>query len=104
MNARLSDPYRTVAVLDVASYLENSNSLRGNTYKITGTILNSLGWAPNTGRLFSVEVGIDSTSCVLPVFIPTQFGSVNVQKGQRFFFKVKVDENGILKVEDLQKV
>ena len=35
---RVNDPFRTLASLDVPAYLENSNSLRGNNYKISGTI------------------------------------------------------------------
>lgn len=101
---RVSDPYRTVSALDVPEYLENSNSLRGNTYKVTGTIINSLAWSPTAGRLFSVEVGSGVSADVLPVLIPVQFNAVNVQKGQRFIFKIEVDEKGILKTRDLRKV
>jgi len=100
---RVNDPFRTLTPLDVAAYLENSNSLKDNTYKITGTILNSIAWSPDTGRLFSIEVESGSSSDVLPILIPAQLGHVNIQKGQRFYFKVKVDEKGILKVADLQK-
>ena len=52
----VSDPYRTLSALDTQSYLASSNSLRGNTYKVSGTIYNSLSWSPTVGRLFSVEV------------------------------------------------
>src|SRR5437899_935058 len=101
---RVNDPYRTAASLDVATYLENSNSLRGNTYKVTGTILNSLAWSPTAGRLFSIDVGSNVGSDVLPVLIPVQFNHVNVQKGQRFTFKIEVDDKGILRATDLRKV
>lgn len=101
---RVSDPYRTIAALDVASYLENSNSLRGNTYKVTGTVANSLAWSASAGRLFSIEVGSGPGGDVLPVLIPVQFNHINVQKGQKFVFQVEVDEKGILKAKDLKKV
>ncbi|MGC1480681.1 MAG: hypothetical protein WA771_09265, partial [Chthoniobacterales bacterium] len=42
------DPYRTTAPLAVDAYLENSNSLRGNLYKLEGEILNVLGYSPST--------------------------------------------------------
>ncbi len=100
---RVNDPFRTLTLLDVAAYLENSNSLKDNTYKITGTIMNSIAWSPDTGRLFSIEVESGSSLDVLPILIPAQLSHVNIQKGQRFFFKVKVDEKGILKVQDLRK-
>lgn len=101
---RVNDPYRTIAALDVPSYLENSNSLRGNTYKVTGTIMNSLAWSASAGRLFSVEVGSGSATDVLPVLIPVEFNHVNIQKGQKFILKIEVDEKGILKARDLRKV
>lgn len=106
---RVNDPYRTLSPLNVPAYLDNSNSLRGNSYKITGTISNSLSdsmaWSPSFGRLFSIEVASDSGSAdVLPLLIPSQFNHVNIQKGQQFIFKIEVDEKGILKVSDLKKV
>ena len=50
----LSDPYRTLTPIDVGTYLDNANSLRGNVYKLTGTIDSELAWSPGQGRLFSV--------------------------------------------------
>ena len=103
LRGRASNPYRTIETLDVTAYLENSNSLRGNAYKMTGTILNELGWT-KTARLYSIEVSSDSHKEVLPILIPTQLRQGNIERGQRFFLKVEVDEKGILKVNSLQKV
>ena len=100
---KMNDPYRTLTPLNVTTYLENSNSLRGNSYKITGTIWNSLAWSPTAGRLFSIEVESNSGMDVLPVLIPAEFNHVNIQKGQRFIFKTEVDEKGILKAKGLTK-
>lgn len=101
---RVNDPYRTTAALNVGAYLENSNSLRGNTYKVTGTVWNSLGWSPTEGRLFSIEVDSTTGVDVLPVLIPPEFNHVNVQKGQRFIFKIEVNDKGILETKQLNKV
>ena len=100
---RAADPYRTIAPLDIGAYLENSNSLRGNTYKVTGLVWNSLAWSAEKGRLFSVEVDTDTQSEMVPVLIPAAFNHVNIQKGQKFIFKIEIDEKGILKVQDLRK-
>lgn len=101
---RVNDPYRTLAPLDVAAYLDNSNSLRGNSYKITGTIWNSLAWSPTIGRLFSIEVdSATGDTHVLPLLVPTIFNHINIQKGQRFIFKIEIDEKGILKAAGLNK-
>ena len=101
---KMNDPYRAVQALDVAAYLDNSNSLRGNTYKVTGSVWNSLAWSPRWGRLFSIEVtSAPGAGAMVPVLIPADFNHVNVQKGQQFQFKIEVDENGMLLVKSLEK-
>ncbi len=98
----VQDPFRTTAILDTQLYLENANSLRGNTYRVTGTIRNFIK-GNRTGRLFSVEVD-DKGRSVLPILVPESLNKVNIQKGQSFAIRLTVDENGILHVEELRKV
>ena len=94
-----SDPFRTVAALPVADYLENSNSLRGNVYKLDATVSKSIDWSANAGRLFAVEAGSE----VLAVLVPPQFNAINIERGQRFIFKLEVAEKGILRVQEVRK-
>ena len=96
-----SEPFRTVSFLDVRTYLENANSLRGNVYKIEGEVKNSLGWSPTQGRL--IAVGVENGSKVVPVLVTTNFNHINIQKGQRFIFLLEVDNNGILRTKDMTK-
>jgi len=100
---RVNDPYRTLAPLDVPAYLENANSLRGNSYKFSASIWNYLASTTQSGRLFSVEVTNGAATEILPLFIPAEFNSVNIQKGQHFNFSVEVNEKGILTVKGLTK-
>lgn len=101
---RVNDPYRTLAPLDVPAYLENANSLRGNSYKVSASIWNYLASTTQAGRLFSVEVGAPGGGTeILPLFIPAEFNSMNIQKGQHFNFSVEVNEKGILTVKSLKK-
>jgi uncharacterized protein (DUF58 family) len=94
-------PYRTAPEFPVEEYLSTSSSLRGNSYRLTGAVLNSIAWSPQSGRLISVEpTGSDSP---IPVVVPDELGEVNIQKGQRFHFLVEVRENGILYAKDLTK-
>jgi hypothetical protein len=95
-----AEPYRTTDNLDVVSYLENANSLRGNTYRLDAEVMNSLAMSPNEGRLISVQAGSNG---LLPVMIPARFNDLNIQRGQRFVFMVQVDERGILQVTDMTK-
>lgn len=98
----VSDPFRTLTALDVATYLDNANSLRGNVYKVTGTVDTQLAWAPQVGRLYSVE--LNDRNEILALLIPASFNRLNIQKGQRYFFKIEVGEKGILSVCDIRKV
>jgi hypothetical protein len=98
-----SDPYRTIPALQVSSYLENANSLRGNVYKVQGTVLNSLAWSPLSGRLFSLEVKQDGTDGILPVLLPTEFNHINIQKGQELQLQLEVGDKGILTAKDVRK-
>ena len=100
----VSDPYRTLTPLDTESYLANSNSLRGNTYKMSGTIDNSLSWSPSVGRLFSVQVETNTGNEMLPLLIPPEFNQINIQKGQKFYFQVEVGDKGLLRVKGIKKV
>ena len=101
----VSDPYRTISPLDVTVYLENSNSLRGNVYKIAGTVDDQLAWSTAEGRLLSIEVDSQSASSrdILPLLVPPEFNHVNIQRGQRYLFKVEVGDKGILRAADIQK-
>jgi hypothetical protein len=93
---------RTVESLDPDLYLENANSLRGNTYKMDVEIESALGNSPKQGRLFSVQLNSASKSgapVILPVLIPTSLGALTIQKGQKYLMKVKVVENGLLELE-----
>lgn len=96
-----SEPFRTVPMLDVQTYLDNSNSLRSNVYRLKGEVVNSLAWSPSTGRLIAVSV--DEGRNVVPVLVTTEFNEINIQKGQKFIFLLEVDEKGILRTKDLTK-
>jgi hypothetical protein len=101
---KLNNHYRAVEPLDVVAYLDNSDSLRGNTYKLSGQVWNSLAWSPRWGRLFSIEItSSPGAGTMVPVLIPPEYNHVNVQKGQLFQFRIEVDEHGILHVKDLSK-
>ena len=108
------DPFRTVPELDMGDYLNNANSLRGNTYKVKGQITQSLGYSRTKGRLFSVEVdregapardtgGNSNSRDPLPILVPLKLNYLNLQKGQRYTFLLEVDDGGLLQVLDMKK-
>ncbi|TLD70663.1 hypothetical protein FEM03_10115 [Phragmitibacter flavus] len=91
--------------LDLRDYLDNSNALSNNTYRIQGTVDERLdNWSSSQGRLFSVLAEEGNRQSPLPVLVPSKFNSTNIQRGQRFSFKVTVQAGtGILEVIELTK-
>ncbi len=96
---RFADPFSKLEAFPVADYLQNANSLHLNEYKLEGVVGEQLHYA-KSARLFSVEVNGEPVSIV----IPAELRDVNVQKGQRLLFRVKVGDKGVLKALDLKKV
>ena len=93
------DPYRTTSPFPVKDYLENANSLRGNTYRIEALIDKTLEVAPDAGRLFSVESGGE----MLPLFVPSKLNGINIERGQKFHFRVQINEKGLVVASDIRK-
>jgi len=96
---KLNDPWRTMSPLPVQDYIQNSNSLRGNVYKLEATVTQSLEYSPTGGRLFSVDAAGEE----LPILVPPKFNSINIERGQRFIFKLEVSDKGILQAQDVKK-
>jgi hypothetical protein len=91
--------------LSIREYLDNSNALGGNTYRIEGTIDGRLdNWPSGSGRLFSILVDDRDDVAPLPVHVPAKFNGTNIQRGQRYRFKVEVQAGtGMLEVQELSK-
>jgi hypothetical protein len=99
LGSKDNSTHRTVPSLNVGAYLENSNSLRGNTYKLEGKVAESLAWSPDSGRLIAIEVDNE----IIPVLVTADFNDMNIQKEQRLVFLVAVDEKGILRTRKVEK-
>jgi hypothetical protein len=99
LGSKDSNSARTTPPLDIASYLENANSLRGNTYKLQGTVAESLAWSPDSGRLIAVE----AEKQIIPILVTPEFNTMNIQKEQQLVFILEVDEKGILRTRKVSK-
>lgn len=99
---RSTDPLTGVTALSTEEYLESSTALSGNTYRVEGTVDDRLdkNWQASDGRLFSVMVTEGGT--YVPVWVPAGL-ETNIQRGQRYIFKVRVLETGVLEVLQLLK-
>jgi hypothetical protein len=95
-----SDPFRTLSVFPTKEYLENANSLSGNTYKLEATVDKTLESSKEHGRLISVEVGAGD---MLPLLVPQSLGNLNVDRNQKLVFKVQVADNGLITASEIRK-
>jgi hypothetical protein len=93
------DPFRTSSPFPVKDYLENANSLKGNTYRLEALVDKTLEVAPAVGRLFSVEAAGD----MLPLLVPATLNGTNIERGQKLQFRVQVNEKGLLVASDIRK-
>lgn len=82
--------------LSVDDYLENANSMRGNSYRVSGRVEEQLRWSPGQGRLISIVVTGNGESSPIPVLVPRQFSHLNLEKGSQFSFVVEVRDSGVL--------
>jgi hypothetical protein len=83
----------------VKEYLENANSLRGNTYRLEAVVDKTLEVAPDVGRLISVEASGD----MLPLFVPNKLNGINIERSQKFQFQVQIDAKGLIVASDIRK-
>jgi hypothetical protein len=98
LKSRVGDPYRTLPVFPVSEYMQNADSLRGNTYKVEGVIGKQLKYTTEA-RLFEVLVGGEPIS----ILVPSEFNSLDLRPEGRFQFKIEVAEKGILRAKDVRK-
>jgi hypothetical protein len=88
--------------LQVDTYIDNGNSLRGNVYKVSGRVEEILKYTPDRGRLITLEASGSGEHSILPVLVPESFSSVNIDRGSEFTFVVRVDRGGILIAEEIE--
>lgn len=101
---RTIDPMNGLTDLSASEFMENATALSGNEYKVEGVIDDRLdNWRSTAGRLFSLKLSDSSDSTFVPVWVPPEYKGPNIQRQQRYIFKVHVLENGVLKVLGLIK-
>jgi hypothetical protein len=99
LKSRVGDPFRTLPVFPLSEYMQNADSLRGNTYKIEGIIGKQLKYTAEA-RLFEVFVGGGDP---VSIVVPSEFNHLDLRPEGRFQFKIEVAEKGILRAKDLRK-
>jgi hypothetical protein len=101
---RTIDPMTGITELSASEFMENATALSSNEYKVEGIVDDRLdNWRSADGRLFSLQVNDGSGNSYLPVWVPPDYKGANIQRRQRYIFKVSVMETGVLKVLELIK-
>jgi len=90
-----STSFSDVNPLAVQDLLDNGNSLRGNEYLIEGQIDEKLRWTPDKGQIISIRVKSAGGEEIIPVQIPGKFNKLNMEREQRYAFKVEFEQGGI---------
>jgi hypothetical protein len=90
-----STGFDKVRKLDVEAFLENANSMRGNEYSVKGSIDEKLRWTPDRGQVVSLKIDVNGRTEFIGIEIPPQFNHLNIEREQRYAFKVRIRKGGI---------
>ncbi len=93
--SKKTESFADVPPLTVQQLLENGNSLRGNEYMIQGKIDAKLRWTPDRGQFITVRVENEGNEEIVPLQIPQEFSSLNIEREQSYAFKIEFQQGGI---------
>lgn len=90
--------------LVVQDLLDNGNSLRNNEYLIEGKIDERFFRDGNTSSVVSIRMKAESGEEIVPVMIPAKFNKLNIEREQRYAFKVRFEQGGIPVATDISRL
>lgn len=93
---------RNATALNLSTYRDNGNSLRGNVYRVEGRVEETLRWTADRGRLISFEARDADLSIPVPVLVPESFSNINIERGTDLAMVVRVDRDGTLVAESIE--
>ena len=90
--------------LSVSDLKSGGTSLSGNTYKITGEIIERRNLDGDRGLLLSVvSTAGEKKSSPIPVFVPKDVENINLERNHGYTFKVQVDREGLPVALDIKE-
>ena len=102
--SKKKESFTGVNPLAVQDLLDNGNSLRNNEYLIEGKIDERFFRDGNTSSVVSVRVKAESGEEIVPVMIPAKFNKLNIEREQRYAFKVRFEQGGIPVATDISRL
>jgi len=93
--SKKTESFSDVTPLTIQHLLENGNSLRGDEFAVEGRIDEKLRWTPSNGQVVSIMVKTQGGEEPIPILIPEKFSKLNIEREQRYSFKVEFQQGGI---------
>ncbi|MFM2241763.1 MAG: hypothetical protein RLZ97_618 [Verrucomicrobiota bacterium] len=90
--------------LDMEMFVENANSLRGNSYTVEGTIDGKLQWTTDRGQVISLKVDSPGGPHFIGIEIPQDLAAVNIEREQSYQFLVRIRDGGIAVAEQIARL
>lgn len=88
--------FGNIGKLSMEDYLQNGNSLRGNEYVVDGKVDGKLGWnKAGSHQVISLQVESPGGPEFIGIEIPPEFSQTNIEREQRYSFRVKFRDGGI---------
>ncbi|MDQ8206078.1 hypothetical protein QEH52_01035 [Coraliomargarita sp. SDUM461003] len=92
----------THAPLPVADFAQTPKNFSGNRYEFEGRIDRQLGFEEGVGRIILTQA-VDDESPV-PLYVAAEHDNFSPNPGQVYRFSLRVDGDGILNVEEYEKL
>ncbi len=93
-----------VKPLAIQELLDNGNSLRNNEYLIEGKVDERYFRDNNPSSVVTVLVKSASGESIIPVKVPEKFNKMNIEREQRYAFKVRFEQGGIPVATDISRL
>lgn len=88
--------------LPVEAFLNNANSLRGNVYSVEGRV-NSIR-PRDEAKFVHLRVEASGGDQHIFVVVPNTLNTVNIEREQKYAFKVEIEKGGIPRTLDLVRL
>lgn len=82
-------------MLPISDYMDNANSFANNEYRIQGKVIEKLETSADHGQLISLHAEQDGgQSGHISIRIPDGTSKINIERGQPYTFKIKIERDG----------
>ncbi len=92
------------SALEVEALKQNANSLRGNEYVVEGTVDEKLRWTPDRGQVVSLKIDTPGGDEFIGIEVPPELSTINIEREQRYAFKVRFRRGGIAVARDISRL